>query len=145
MTSILEQQAPDSWAQNGARLIAMSGGSAGRAIAFADWIFAKLEDAGGKIMRQGDPTNTLRSDLATELGKKNAAERYSAFLDVTPSLVARRARELDGRTFGTGADSLWEGKGDGADRRRLSLNPFGNGFELGGVLADIADPPSLKR
>ncbi len=74
----------------------MSGGSAGRALAFAELGLAKIEDAALAILRQGDPTNARRSDLAPELGKKGAADRYAAFLELAPSLIAREARELEG-------------------------------------------------
>ncbi len=56
----------------------MSGGSAGRALAFAELDLAKLEDAALAILRQGDPTNARRSELAIELGKKGASRRYAA-------------------------------------------------------------------
>ena len=74
----------------------MSGGSAGRALAFAELGLAKIEDAALAILRQGDPTNARRSDLALELGKKGAADRYAAFLELAPSLIAREARKLEG-------------------------------------------------
>ena len=46
------------------RIIAMSFGSAGRALGFAELDLAKLEDAALAILRQGDPTNARRSELA---------------------------------------------------------------------------------
>ena len=64
MTSILEAQAPDVSAAERGRIIAMSFGSAGRALAFAELGLAKLEDAAVAILRQGDPTNARRSELA---------------------------------------------------------------------------------
>src|SRR5438552_8105824 len=97
MTSILETRAPDMSAAERQKIIAMSFGSAGRALAFAELGLAKLEEAALAILRQGDPTNARRSDLASELGKKAAADRYAAFLDLAPSLIARAARRLDGR------------------------------------------------
>ena len=45
---------------------------------------------------QGDPTNARRSDLASELGKRGAGDRYAAFLDILPSVIAREARGLTG-------------------------------------------------
>jgi DNA polymerase-3 subunit delta' len=73
MTSILENQTELS-ATERKRIIAMSGGSAGRALAFAELDLGKLEDAALAILRQGDPTNARRSDLATELGKKGTGK-----------------------------------------------------------------------
>ena len=89
MTSILEAQAPELSATERQRVVAMSSGSAGRALAFAELDLAKLEDAALGILRNGDPTNARRSDLATELGRKTATNRYAAFLDLAPSLIAR--------------------------------------------------------
>src|SRR5205823_8362730 len=96
MTSILEAEAPETADAERQRIISMSFGSAGRALAFAELGLAKLEDAALAILRQGDPTNARRSDLASELGKKAAADRYAAFLDLAPSLIAREARRLEG-------------------------------------------------
>src|SRR5207253_840847 len=96
MTSILERQAPDLAANERRKIIAMAFGSAGRALAFAELGLAKLEDSAVAILRQGDPTNARRSELAQELGKRAAGERYAAFLDLAPSLIAREARNLDG-------------------------------------------------
>ncbi|WP_342354476.1 DNA polymerase III subunit delta' [Sphingomonas lutea] len=97
MASILERETPDVSAAERQRVVAMSEGSAGRALAFAELGLAKLEDAALTILRQGDPTNGRRSDLAQDLGKKASAERYAAFLDLAPSLIAREARGCRGR------------------------------------------------
>jgi len=84
LTSILEREATDLSNAERQRISAMSLGSAGRALAFAELGLAKLEESALAILRQGDPTNVRRSDLASELGKKGAADRYSAFLDLAP-------------------------------------------------------------
>ncbi|HKP33767.1 MAG TPA: DNA polymerase III subunit delta', partial [Sphingomicrobium sp.] len=86
MTSVLEAKASEVGAAERERIIAMSFGSPGRALAFAELGLAKLEQAAMAILREGDPTNARRADLAQELGKKGAAERYAAFLDLAPSL-----------------------------------------------------------
>jgi DNA polymerase-3 subunit delta' len=96
MASILASRAPDLGAAERQKLISMSFGSVGRALAFAELGLAKIEDAVLAILRQGDPTNGRRSDLALDLGKKGAADRYAAFLELVPSLIAREARSLDG-------------------------------------------------
>ena len=72
-------------------------------LAFAELGLAKLEDAALAILRQGDPTHARRSELASELGKKASAERYAAFLDLAPSLIAREARRLEGGARGHGS------------------------------------------
>lgn len=144
MTSILERQA-ELTAGERQRIIAMSGGSAGRALAFAELGLAKLEDAALAILRQGDPTNARRSELASELGKKAAADRYAAFLDLTPSLIAREARKLDGGSRERALDAYAKARELAAIAPRLSLDPGATVFQIGGILAEVAGSTSLKR
>ena len=144
MTSILESKTELSAAERN-RIIAMSGGSAGRALAFAELGLAKIEDAALAILRQGDPTNARRSDLALELGKKGAAERYVAFLDLAPSLIAREARKLEGLPRERALDSYAKARELAAIAPRLSLDPASTVFQIGGILAEVAEGPSLKR
>ncbi|MFL6722288.1 MAG: DNA polymerase III subunit delta' [Sphingomonas sp.] len=145
MTSILIDKAPELGEPERRRIIAMSGGSAGRALAFAELGLAKLEDAALAILRQGDPTNARRSDLAQELGKKGAADRYSAFLDLAPSLIAREARRLEGAPRERALDSYAKARELAAIAPRLSLDPAATVFQIGGILAEVAPPASLKR
>jgi DNA polymerase-3 subunit delta' len=145
MTSILEKQAPDLGAAERRRIIAMSGGSAGRALAFAEHGLAKLEETALAILRQGDPTNARRSDLALELGKRGAGERYAAFLDLAPSLIAREARTLDGSARERALDAYAKARELAAIAPRLSLDPAATVFQIGGFLAEVPEPASLKR
>lgn len=145
MTSILESNAVASSAGERQRITAMSGGSAGRALAFAELGLAKLEDAALAILRQGDPTNARRSDLALELGKKGAAERYAAFLELAPSLIAREARRLDAGPRERALDAYAKARELAALAPRLSLDPAATVFQIGGILADVAPAASLKR
>jgi len=149
MTSILGAQAPQLTSAERGRIIPMSFGSAGRALAFAELELAKLEDAALAILRQGDPTNARRSELAIELGKKAAADRYAAFLDLAPSLVAREARKLEGPGRERALDAYAKARELSALAPRLSLDPSATVFQLGGILAEVAGPvtpaPSLKR
>jgi DNA polymerase-3 subunit delta' len=145
MTSILEAQAPDANAAERQRIIGMSFGSAGRALAFAELDLAKLEDAALAILRQGDPTNARRSDLASELGKKGAADRYAAFLDLAPSLIAREARQLDGIRRQRALDAYRKARELAAIAPRVSLDPAATVFQIGGILAEVAQDGSLKR
>jgi DNA polymerase III subunit delta' len=145
MTSILETQAPGLTASDRRRIIAMSGGSAGRALAFAELGLAKLEDMALAILRQGDPTNARRSELALELGKKGAAERYAAFLDLAPSLIAREARDLDGTRRERALDAYAKARELAVVAPRLSLDPASTVFQIGGLLAGVAGVASLKR
>jgi DNA polymerase-3 subunit delta' len=145
MTSILESQAPEVGAAERSKIIAMSFGSAATALAFAELGLAKLEDAALAILRQGDPTNARRSDLASELGKKGAAERYAAFLDLAPSLIAREARALEGAARERALDAYAKARELAVIAPRVSLDPAATVFQIGGILAEVAEPASLKR
>lgn len=144
MTSILEAQAPQLNAAERQRTVAMSFGSARRALAFADLELGKLEEAALAILRHGDPTNAQRSRLASEFGRKTAADRYAAFLDLAPSLIAREARQLDGAARIRAVDAYDKARELAMLAPRLSLDPSATVFQLGGILADVAEP-SLKQ
>lgn len=144
MTSILEQRAPQLGAAERQRTVAMAGGSAGRALAFAELGLAKLEDEALTILRQGDPTNSRRSALASELGKKGSSERYAAFLELTPSLIAQEARRLTGQSLERALDGYAKVRELAAVAPRLSLDPAATVFQVGGILADVAGPVTLR-
>jgi DNA polymerase III subunit delta' len=145
MASILEAHAPGMSEAERRRVIAMSFGSAARALAFAELGLAKLEDAALAILRQGDPTNARRSELALELGKKGSADRYAAFLDLAPSLIAREARQLVGPPRERALDAYSKARELAAIAPRLSLDPASTVFQIGGILAEVAELASLKR
>ena len=145
MTSVLASHAADLKPAEQGRIISMSFGSAGRALAFAELGLAKLEDAALAILRQGDPTNARRSDLASELGKKASADRYAAFLDLAPSLIAREARNLQGGSRERALDAYAKARELATIAPRLSLDPAATVFQIAGILADVPEPPSLKR
>jgi DNA polymerase-3 subunit delta' len=138
MTSILEARSPELSAAERQRIVSMSFGSAGRALAFAELGLTKLEELALAILRQGDPTNARRSDLATELGKKAAADRYAAFLGLAPSLIAREARALEGSQRERALDAYAKARELAAVAPRLSLDPAATVFQLGGILASVA-------
>jgi len=141
MTSVLAAQLPDLSETERARIVSKAGGSASRALAFAEFDLTKLEDAALRILREGDPTNGLRSELASELGRKGAAERYAGFLQLVPSLVAREARRLDGPARERALNAYSQSRELTALAPRLSLDPAATVFQLGGILASVA---SLK-
>ncbi len=145
MTSILKAQSPGLGEAERKRIIGMSFGSAARALAFADLGLAKLEDAALAILRQGDPTNARRAELASELGKKASADRYAAFLELAPSLIAREARELRGPALERALDAYTKTRELAAIAPRVTLDPAATVFQIGGFLADVAQEPSLKR
>ncbi len=138
MTSILAEHAPSLSTAEHKRIIAMSFGSAGKALAFAEHGLAKLEDAALAIFRQGDPTNAKRSELASELGKKAAAERYAAFLELATSLIAREATALAGPAQERALDAYAKARELAEVAPRVSLDPAATVFQLGGILAGVA-------
>ena len=145
MTAILEMQSPGLSAAERKRIVSMSFGSAGRALAFAELGLAKLEEAAVAILRQGDPTNARRSELASELGKKASADRYAAFLELAPSLIAREARGLRGASLERALDAYAKARELAAVAPRVALDPAATVFQIGGILAEVAPPASLKR
>ena len=145
MTSILEARVPHLSIAERQRTIAMAGGSAGRALAFAEFGLAKIEDEALAILRQGDPTNARRSALAGELGKKGSAERYAAFLELAPSLIAREARKLTGPHLERALNAYARARDVAAVAPRLSLDAAATVFQISGILSEVAPEASLKR
>jgi DNA polymerase-3 subunit delta' len=141
MTSLLETQLAALAQPERARIVTRAGGSVGRALAFAALDLARLQDAAARILRDGDPTNARRSDLAIELGRKGAGERYAAFLDLVPSLIAAQARGLQGRELERALDAYASSRELAVLAPRVSLDPASTVFQLGGILASVAPRP----
>ena len=140
MTSILSNRLPHLKETDRRKTIEGANGSAGWAISLAELDLISLEDAALRILRGGDPTNGRRSDLAQELGKKVAGERYAAFLDLLPSVIARETRSLSGAPRERAIDAYSRTRELVAIAPRLSLDPAATVFQLGGILASVADP-----
>jgi DNA polymerase-3 subunit delta' len=107
-------------------------------LAFAELELAMLEESALAILRNGDPTNARRSELAIELGKKASADRYSAFLEFASSLIAREARQLEGARRERALDAYAKVRELGSIAPRLSLDPAATVFQIGGFLAEVA-------
>jgi DNA polymerase-3 subunit delta' len=137
MTSILEQGSPDISDSERRRIVTMSFGSARRALAFAELGLAKLEEAALAILRHGDPTNARRAELAAELGKKGSADRYAAFLELAPSLIAREARRLRGAPLERALEAYAKTRELAAVAPRVSLDAAATVFQIGGFLAQV--------
>lgn len=138
MTSVLERELPQVTEAERSRIVAAAGGSVGRALAIASLDMAKLELGALRILREGDPTNSRRSDLALELGRKGAAERYAAFLDLVPAIIAREARQLTGSRLERAVDAYDEARTLARLAPRLTLDPASTVFQLGSILASVA-------
>lgn len=140
MASVLEVQLPEINGAERQRLIPLAGGSVGRALAFASLELASLETDALAILREGDPDNNRRSNLAGQLARKTAADRYSAFLEMLPSLIAREARGLAPPQRERAIDAYEKVRELTAIAPRLSLDPAATVFQLGGILALVAEP-----
>lgn len=140
MTSVLEAQLPEMSEAERMALIPMAAGSVGRALAFASLDLGPLERSAAAILHEGDLDNSKRSALASQLGRKAAADRYSAFLDVLPSLVANEARRLADPQRERALDAYERVRELVAVAPRLSLDPAATVFQLGGILASVAEP-----
>lgn len=138
MTSILETQLPDMPAPERARIVSLAGGAVGRAMAFAAFDLAGPEQSAMRILREGDPSNARRSALATELGKKRGADRYAAFLELMPSLLAREARHASRSGCGPILDAYEKARSLAAIAPRLSLDPAATVFQMAGILASVS-------
>ena len=139
MTSVLSSEMELSDRARNA-VLAAAGGSAGRALALANLDLVEIETKALEILRKGDPTNKRRSDLASDLGKRGAGERYSAFLEILPSVIARESRGLSGASRQRALDAYARTRELVAIAPRLSLDPSATVFQLGGILASVADP-----
>lgn len=139
MTSVLEQELPGASAAERDRLVELSGGSVGRALAFASLDLGPLEKSALAILREGDRDNSKRSALAGQLARKAAADRYSAFLELVPALVAGEARRLDEPQRERALEAYERVRELSAIAPRLSLDPAATVFQLGGILASVAD------
>lgn len=137
MTSVLSRELPETSATEITRLISLAGGSVGRALAYAGLDIAPLEAEALAMLRSGDPTNARRSKLAQSLGGKAAAERYAAFLQLVPGLIAREARDLAGKRQVRALDAYANARETAAIAQRLSLDPAATVFQLGTILAGV--------
>jgi len=142
MASVLQAALPEADAREIAELAAAGAGSPGRALAFQGLDIASLDRAMDELAREGDPTNARRSALAQSLAAKSAQPRYEAFLARVPTRIAAEARHRRGAPLAR-ALAAWErAQGLASSAARLSLEPESTVFELAGLLASLAPPPS---
>ena len=139
MTSILSRHAEikDHERQ---QLFTAAAGSAGRALALIQLDLLDLEEAAVTILHEGDRTNARRSALASDLSKRAAADRYAAFLEILPSVIARETRTMTGAPRQRAVEAYARARELVAIAPRLSLDPASTVVQLGGILASVADP-----
>ena len=139
MTSILGALMPDASSGERRRLIEFAGGSVGRAMAIAELDLAPLEEKAMAILADGDRFNEVRTQLAEELARKGASDRYDAFLQLLPSLVVRESRNMPPPRRERALAAYERLREIIAVAPRLSLDPAATVFQLGGILASAAD------
>jgi DNA polymerase-3 subunit delta' len=137
MTSLLSRSLTSENPASIARLVEFAEGSIGRGVDIAALDLAPLESEALDILRQGDPDNMRRSKLAGALATKAAADRYAAFIQLVPGLLAREAVSLKGEARGRALDAYEKARQTVAIAPRLSLDPGATVFELGGILASV--------
>ena len=144
MTSLLSHSLPETNSAGIARLVEFANGSPGRALAIAELDLAPLEGEVLAILREGDPDNGRRSKLASSLSGKAAADRYAAFLELVPGLIAGEAIGLQGEARSRALDAYAKARETAVLAPRLSLDPAATVFQLGTVLASVA-PGATSR
>jgi len=119
-------------------LVRRAGGSPGKALSHAALDLAPLHDQALAIMRSGDPVNERRSKLAQALALKAAGERYAAFLQIVPTMIADEARTLDGPARLRALDAYKRARETCLLAPRLSFDAGATVFQLGTILASVA-------
>ena len=138
MTSLLPQLLPNVDASKVAELVRRAGGSPGKALSYAALDLAPLHEQALAIMRVGDPVNERRSKLAQALALKTAADRYIAFLQIIPTMIADEARNLDGPARLRAISAYGRARETCLLAPRLSFDPGATVFQLGTILASVA-------
>jgi len=138
MTSVLAAELPELTGAERHKLIPLASGSVSKALAYAALDLAPLEGQALAILREGDRDNARRSKLAQSLSGKAAADRYAAFLEMVPTLIAREARNLDGSARRRSLDAYARAREASRLAPRLSLDPAATVFQLGTILASVA-------
>jgi DNA polymerase-3 subunit delta' len=124
-------------------LIEGAGGSPGQLLALSSLDLEPLRSEALGLMRQSDPSNARRSKLAQGLSGRNSAERYAAFLNMVPAIIASEAKTLDGEARLRALDAYAEARTLSRMAPRLSLDPATTAFRMGSILASVA--PSHER
>ena len=138
MTSILEARSPGLSAAERKRVVDMSFGSAGRALAFAELGLAKLEEAAIAILRDGDPTNARRGRACERARQEGVGRALCRFPRACAVADRSRSARLRGASLERALDAYAKTRELAAVAPRVSLDPAATVFQIGGFLADIA-------
>ena len=137
---VLARVLPDASAAERAALVAVAGGSPGHALRFADAGVDTLTAELTELAAASPAQATSRAlALAKSLALKPAAARYEALLELAPAFIASAARVRTGARLAR-ALTLWEkATALGSSALGLSLDPQSVVFELGGLVAGLAE------
>jgi len=142
MAAALRGAVPDANDGEIADMVASGEGSPGVALDRRGLGLAAIDDDLVRLSTEGDPTNQVRSALASKLALKAAQPRYELFLGRVPTHIAGVARTRHGAPLGE-AIRLWEKARDLAGSAvGLSLDPAAVTFELAGYVAALAGAPA---
>jgi len=119
-------------------LVRVGQGSPAQALAMAGLDVAGLDKALDELAK-GDPSNVVRTQLASALSLKAAQPRYEAFLDRAPRFIAGQARQRTGGALRTTLDAYDAARNLAASALGLSLDAQGTVFEMGGIVASLAN------
>ncbi|MBN8814764.1 MAG: DNA polymerase III subunit delta' [Sphingomonas sp.] len=119
-------------------LVRVGQGSPAQALAMAGLDVAGLDKALDALAK-GDPSNAVRAQLASSLSLKAAQPRYEAFLDRAPRFIAAQARNRTGEALRSALDAYDAARNLAASALGLSLDEQGTVFEMGGIVASLAN------
>jgi DNA polymerase-3 subunit delta' len=139
VAAILRRELPEADAAEIGALTRAGCGSPGRALRFAGLDLGGLEAELDGIARDGDPSNVRRGRLAKALGPKGAQLRYEAFLERAPAFIAERARARGGAALCEALDAYDTARTIAGMSLALSMDAATTAFELGGVVARLAE------
>lgn len=138
MTSIMEDSGRDLSETERDAILAFAAGSPGEALRAIDLDLGNLDRQARAIIADGDPDNRGRAALAQSLALKSAADRYHAFLELVPAVLARECATMRGNQRARALDAYQAAREMAAAAPRLTLDPAATVFNLGTLLASVA-------
>jgi len=141
MRAVLHREKPDLPVDEIETLAALGEGAPGKALRYAGLDIAQIDSILRSIAREGDPGNRQRLILAKALSGKAARERYEAFLERVPALIADAARQRSGPALGVALERWEAARQLAGGAIILSLDPAAVAFELAGHVAALAPDP----
>ncbi|WP_108810001.1 AAA family ATPase [Sphingorhabdus sp. Alg231-15] len=138
MWRVLTSIAPELDESELSALIAAGEGSPGRSLQYIDAGLAELENLAREIMRTGDKSNQVKSDLARKLSLKAATPRYQAFLARAPTLIAQHIK-ASGNMPKSNAIEIWQEASELASMASpKALDNQAVIFRLGSLMGSLA-------